>query len=224
MKELSIFVDESGDFGQYDFRSPYYIIAMVIHDQNESIDQNLRDLERNLSELGFPHHCVHVGPAIRQEYEYADISMDVRRKIIKRMMAFIRHTNINFHTVYIEKKHISDGVEATGKIAKGISNFIRENLNYFLCFDKVKVYYDNGQTEVTKILSSVFHVLLDNVEFRKVIPADYRLFQVADLVCSFQLIALKMQNSQLSKSELYFFGDERTIRKNYLKPLHEKQI
>ena len=36
MKELSIFIDESGDFGDYDYRSPYYIIAMVFHEQAEN--------------------------------------------------------------------------------------------------------------------------------------------------------------------------------------------
>ena len=29
VSELSIFIDESGDFGTYDIRSPYYIITMV---------------------------------------------------------------------------------------------------------------------------------------------------------------------------------------------------
>ena len=33
MKELSIFVDESGDFGVYDYHAPFYIISMVFHDQ-----------------------------------------------------------------------------------------------------------------------------------------------------------------------------------------------
>ena len=32
MKELSIFVDESGDFGEYNHRTPYYIISMVLVD------------------------------------------------------------------------------------------------------------------------------------------------------------------------------------------------
>ena len=31
LKELSIFIDESGDFGEYCFHSPYYIITMVFH-------------------------------------------------------------------------------------------------------------------------------------------------------------------------------------------------
>ena len=41
MKELSIFVDESGDFGEYDSRSPFYIISMVMHDQAVDITENL---------------------------------------------------------------------------------------------------------------------------------------------------------------------------------------
>jgi hypothetical protein len=86
------------------------------------------------------------------------------------------------------------------------------------------VYYDNGQVEVTRILSSVFNALLENVEFRKVMPSDYRLFQVADLICTLKLTELKMENHQLSKSEVFFFNDERTLKKNYLKPLSKKEL
>ena len=41
MKELSIFVDESGDFGEYAQHAPYYIITMVFHDQANDISQNV---------------------------------------------------------------------------------------------------------------------------------------------------------------------------------------
>ncbi len=102
--------------------------------------------------------------------------------------------------------------------------FIRDHIDVFLGYDVIKVYYDNGQTEVTKILSSVFNTLLDNVEFKKVIPSDYRLFQVADLICTLKLTELKMNNRLLSKSEKYFFKDERTLIKNYLKPLWAKEL
>ena len=34
MKKLSIFIDESGDFGEYKFHSPYYIMSLVMHKQN----------------------------------------------------------------------------------------------------------------------------------------------------------------------------------------------
>ena len=35
MKELSIFVDESGDFGEYEKHAPYYIVTMVFHSKRE---------------------------------------------------------------------------------------------------------------------------------------------------------------------------------------------
>lgn len=37
MKELSIFIDESGDFGVYNHHSPFYIITMVFHIQDISL-------------------------------------------------------------------------------------------------------------------------------------------------------------------------------------------
>ena len=140
------------------------------------------------------------------------------------MMTFIRHLDVKIKSFYIEKKHIEDSVEATGKLSKQIATFIKENYQFFCNYDVVKVYYDNGQVEVTRILSSVFNALLENVEFRKVMPADYRLFQVADLICTLKLVELKMDNHQLSKSELFFFSDERTLKKNYLKPLLKKKM
>ena len=45
MKELSVFVDESGDFGEYDYHAPFYIISMVLHDQESIIDSDLEKLE-----------------------------------------------------------------------------------------------------------------------------------------------------------------------------------
>lgn len=102
--------------------------------------------------------------------------------------------------------------------------FHREDMTFFAAYDIVKVYYDNGQVELNKILSSVFNVLLDNVEFRRVIPSDYRLFQIADLVCTLQLLDLKCENHTLSVSEKRFFESDRTLKKNYIKPLKQKML
>ena len=224
MKELSIFIDESGDFGEYNYRSPFYIISLVMHDQSIDISTDLEKLNNELSLLGYSDHCVHAGPIIRQESEYRFIELDERQKILKKLMTFLRKVDICCKCVYIEKKHITDEVEAAGKLGKQIANFIRNSYNYFLSFDKVIIYYDNGQVEINKILSTVFHSLLDNVEFRKVLPSEYRLFQVADLVCTLKLTELKMLHHNLSNSEIKFFGDERTLKKNYLKPVKNKEF
>lgn len=98
MKELSIFIDESGDWGEYEKHCPYYIVTMVMHDQSKDIEKEIRHLE------------------------------------------------------------------------------------------------------------------------------DYRLFQVADLACTLKLIELKKENYSLSSSEIHFFEDERTLIKNYLKPLRKLNL
>lgn len=224
MKELSIFVDESGDFGEYDYHAPFYIISFILHNQEVDISEDVAKLENEMTYLGWSNHCVHVGPAIRGEYEYANIEPINRQKIVKRIATFTRKLNIKVKSFYVEKKHMEDSVEMTGKLSKLISIFIKDNMEYFLDYNSIKIYYDNGQVEVTRILSSVFNALLDNVEFKRVIPSDYRLFQVADLICTLKLIELKRNNNILSKSEKLFFVDDRTLKKNYLKIVESKEM
>ncbi len=100
-----------------------------------------------------------------------------------------------------------------------ISRFVRNHYQEFLSFEKTKIYYDNGQIEISKILASVFTVLLPEVEIKRVVPSDYRLFQAADMFCSMELIRLKADASAISASEMEFFGSIRDLKKNYLNPL-----
>ena len=36
-KRLSVFIDESGDFGTYEVHAPYYLVSMILHNQNTVI-------------------------------------------------------------------------------------------------------------------------------------------------------------------------------------------
>ena len=51
MKELSIFVDESGDMGEYDYHSPYYIITLIMHNQVNDISDDLKDRQKIIMRL-----------------------------------------------------------------------------------------------------------------------------------------------------------------------------
>lgn len=127
MKELSIFVDESGDFGEYDYRSPFYIVSMVFHDQSIDIKGDLIALEKGLGNIGWGNHCVHAGPVIRSEEDYRGYDLRNRQKILMRMMTFVRHLDIQFKAVYIEKKHVEDLVDATGKLSRQLASFVRNS-------------------------------------------------------------------------------------------------
>ena len=56
MRELSIFVDESGDFGFYEPHAPFYLFTLVFHDQSIAIEDQINHLERGLTDIGFAVH------------------------------------------------------------------------------------------------------------------------------------------------------------------------
>ena len=53
MKDLSIFVDESGDFGEYAKHSPFYIITLILHDQSQDISGDIAKLRSEFINLGY---------------------------------------------------------------------------------------------------------------------------------------------------------------------------
>ena len=224
MKEISIFIDESGDFGKLNPRSPYYIVTMVFHDQATDITACLDSLEQELTYLGYPHHCLHAGPIIRMENEFKDEDIVIRRKLLMKLMGFIRKIKIKHKSFYIDRRDTEDITDATAKLYKQIGTWVKNNYETLLSYDTVKIYYDNGQVELSRILASVFNVLLPSVETKKVIPSDYRLFQVADFICTMKLTELKLEKHNMSKQELRFFGGEDGVKKNYLKDLKKYEL
>ena len=225
MKELSIFVDESGDFGAYEKHSPFYIFSLVFHNQAHTIEQQIKLLEEGLNNLNLSkEHCFHAGPIIRREEDYQFLSIKERRRCLNRIMTFAKNIDISYTVFSIEKKHLSSSLDLTVQLSKKLSKFIRENYGFFSEFDHIVLYYDNGQVELGKLLATVFSILLPQTEIRKVTPVNYRLFQVADLICTFELISLKSEHHILSKSEENFFGSMRDMKKNYLKPMLKKKF
>ena len=221
MKELSIFIDESGDFGDYDFRSPYYIVSFVFHNQDNNITNNVSKLNYTISKFNINNSCIHTAPLIRGEDEYQNIDLHTRRKVLNTFFAFLKNIKITYKSFHIEKKHIDSDIELTSKLSKEIANFIKNNLIYFQNFDRIKIYYDNGQIELTKIIVSLFNALFFDVEFIKVTPSNYKLFQAADLFCYFTLAELKYKNKSLTSSEINFFETQRKLYRNYIRQVND---
>lgn len=96
MSELSVFVDESGDFGEYSSHSPYYIITMIFHNQDKNIQPLIEKLEYELSNAGFNDQCIHVGPIIRKEESFTYMNIEERKSIFNKMFAFIRSADIQY--------------------------------------------------------------------------------------------------------------------------------
>jgi hypothetical protein len=223
-KKLSIFIDESGDFGPFKPHAPYYLITMILHNQDIDITENIKSLDSHLQNLNFDYSAVHTGPIIRREEIYKTMLMEERKRIFHALFNFARKLDFNYICTYVDKNDCDDVIAMTSKLSRNLANTINNNLHFFSLFDEIVIYYDNGQVELTKIITTVFNVFYSNVEFRKVRPSDYKLFQVADLLCSFELLSLKAKTNMFSKSETEFFGSPRVFNKNYLKPLLKKKL
>ena len=87
-KVLSVFVDESGDFGQYNPVSPYYYVAMVLHDQEIDISKNIYALETQVTNWGYPEHTIHTGPLIRRESVYKNDLREDRKALFNALYHF----------------------------------------------------------------------------------------------------------------------------------------
>lgn len=220
---LSVFVDESGDFGKLDNKSPCYYVTLVLHEQNISISEEVRVLENKLVNWQFPNHYIHIGPLIRREKPYTEDDRERRRSIFNSLYFFIEHIPIRYISISMNKSKCKEQskLSYTDQLSKLLKIALTENLEYFISFDKVVLYYDYGQDELARILIATFNSFLSNVEIRHVAPIDYRLLQVADFICTTEMTADKQE---LTKSEHDFFGSRQSFKKNTLKPIRKKLL
>ena len=103
--------------------------------------------------------------------------------------------------------------------------FLIENADDFNAYDRLKVYYDDGQPQIKQLLREAFAIFASKTVFvQDVQPDKYRLFQVADVLCTLELLRAKLSSGErLSRSEFDFFNGLQNLRKNYLKPILGKE-
>lgn len=226
MRILNIHVDESGDFGNYNPKyAPYYIFTLVFHDQDNEIKEEIKTLDREMANLGYFNHVVHTGPLIRKEEVYCNLSPNDRRSIFTKLFYFAKKIPITYKVFIIDRKEWPDEETLQIRINKLLSQFVDEHIDYFFEYDKIILYYDNGQVQLAHELIDVFEKKLMNL-FRKpdVHPYKYKLLQVADMICSLRLLEIKAEHNELSKSEIYLFHSAKELRKEFIKKLKIKEF
>lgn len=223
MKELNIFIDESGDFGECSLPA-YYLVTFVFHKQGSDIISQVKKLEDSIKASGFSIEYIHTAPVIRRETVFSNYSIDERRKLLYIMLNFIMSSPISHYTIAINRKEAGDKVSLSGKLGQSITRMIDDYRDLFYNYDKIIVYYDNGQHELSAILNAAFSAHFSNVEFRKATPKKYRLLQVADFICTMELLKIKRNEKRLSKSEKKFFYQPNELKKVFLKGIEKKKL
>ena len=130
---------------------------------------------------------------------------------------------MKYKTIIVNKKYINDGRLLRQKLSSEINNMVKEHEKYFDKFDKIVMYYDNGQEVLGTILDAIFSRydgFEHKVEFNH---KEKRLFQVSDMLTYIDKYDYKYKNKmKFTKSEMYFFS-VKEIRK-ILKELDKKRF
>jgi len=222
MNAIEIFIDESGDFGTYDERCPYYIVTMVFHEASHNLFEQIQELEYRLSVLGFDDHCIHSSPAVRGEEQYRGVDVTPRRKLPMNFLAFIHKSNLRYKCFFAAKRPEMKEAELLKSLHEVIDPFVDDNYQRLSSYGQITVAYDRGQKQISELITDTLERRFDNVRVTKTLPIHSRLSQVADFACTMKRIAAKLdREGTLSRSEVSFFGSVKNFRQFWLKGLRK---
>lgn len=217
-KELSIYIDETGDFGPYDSNTKIYGVAFVLCEDLDKCDPYLRKFHRRLKGKEAGDFPIHVGPLIRREGPYSDLNYESRLLLFDIIVDLLIDSPISVLATKVRKSDKSTDEE----IAKALSKLIRDNIQYFESFGKISIYYDNGQSQLRSLLLGIFSANFLNFEMILARQSEHPFMQLADLVASLVLLDYKTKEGNLSTSESEFFAGRRKLKKVYLSALKKK--
>ena len=134
---MSVFIDESGDFGFVGDASKYYVVTFVFHDQQYDISSNIERIKDK--------PVFHAGPIIRREYPFENDSPEDRKKLLHSIFMFTLSLPIKIKTFYYSKKDFnSDVLKMQAKMSKDLYNFFLDNREMFSEY-KLKIYAEPGK-------------------------------------------------------------------------------
>ena len=206
IKRLNIFIDESGDFGFVDGSSELYAVSFTLHESNDSIVNDLEYLNNRLKKAKYD-GMIHLADLVAKRGDYSHFNLEQRKDIFWSIFYFSKRVKVKIHTIIVDKRFKNNRTQLNRELAFEINNFFNSISNYMNEFEKVVVYYDNGQEALGAIIDTLL-MTKNNVEHRiEFNHKEKRLFQVSDMLTFVDKIVYKHHhNIPLTNSETYFFS------------------
>ncbi len=223
MRELSLFIDESGSDN---LRDQFYIVALVIHDQSAVLDDDIERYRHSLRDKGLPDIPFHATPLLNGHDDYEGMDIATRKRLFSAFRVFFRHLPVRYGSIVLKTRNYESLDAVAAEMRRKIMEFLFDNLEYLHQFDLVKIYYDDGQQSIADALHKAIDYALSKNAFtyRPTFAADYRLSQAADYICTAELTALKYQNKIATATDNKFFGSWAQFKKGVLKEVRAKRI
>ena len=221
--ECSIFVDETGGEGG---QSRYYAVTLVFHNQADDLSPMLNRYESAMRSRGLDDLPFHASPCMNGHKQYSGIDLSVRKSMFTAFFIMLQHLPIRYHTFLYRRSEYADNAALLNRLRKDITSFLFDELDYFQSFDAIKIYYDDAQKVVTHSLHTAVEYVLsrESLMYRNASPAQYRLFQAADMICTLELAAQKYRSHEATATDEKFFGSAGSFKNNYMKSLKRKRL
>ena len=75
LRELSIFIDESGSDG---LDGSYCLLALILHEQGNSLERTIAQYEQSLRDKGLPNVPLHTTPLLYRKKGYEGMDEETR--------------------------------------------------------------------------------------------------------------------------------------------------
>ena len=198
---------------------------MIFHNQDDDISSELQFLIKRLSDINCDVPFIHTVPLIRQDEPFTNLSGYERKKIFRVFARFVELLPINYTSFQVTKTFYQDNKQIEEAFEQQIQNFREERLEYFQEFEKIIVYYDCGQSFISRILRDTFGKIFGSrMDFRTAYQKDYKLLQVADYICTLEQSKIRWDNDNPTKSEKVFFLSRQKFLQNYYKKISKKKL
>lgn len=223
LREAAIFLDESGSDGM---RDRYYLLTLVVHDQKNDISRDILLYEQSLLAKGLPDIPFHASPLLNGHGRYEGLDLATRKRLLSAFRVFFRHAPVRYHCIALETGHYGTLDDLSAAMRKNIVDFVFARLDFFQAFEKVKVYYDDGQRSIADAVHDALDYALskESVVYKEASSSNYRLAQIADYLCTMELTALKYRSKASTATDEKFFGSWRQFKKGIKKEMDRKTL
>lgn len=222
MRRLNIFVDETGDFGLKNSASTLYGVSFTFHEQIDDISNELNILNQKLYKIGYT-DMIHMADLVMRRGDYKNFDIKLRKSIFTAIYQFSRKIPVKYSTIIVDKNYIDNSNILYKQLALEINKLVVKNKDYFQKFNRIVLYYDNGQEKLGTILNAIFSQFTGFEHIINFNHKEKRLFQVSDMLTFIDKYDYKFKNKlKFTAGEKYFFTHE-DIRK-ILKELNKKRF
>ena len=164
--------------------SRYYLLTLLFHDQSDDISGIVASYERSLANRELKDIPMHFAPLIRGNGPYEGLDTPGRNGLLMSFTVFCSIAPVRYTTFLYRKDQFEDAAALRVKMKRDLIAFLFEHLAWLQGYDRIKIYYDDGQRIITHVLHHAFEyaVSKQTIMYKEASPTDYRLAQMADFI------------------------------------------